>query len=154
MTINMQGALERFETLKPASKAKIEVYAQRCYLDFTNPEVAMAWVKNRGDKDWERALTRPWYDLVHSCSTPTGLITQGAYDPDSRIQSDRGTTRTPGLRRTVHQVIKKGASLPPFLYSVVLGEPSRAGDFNLAVELIAEGTRQSMINNENISTIT
>jgi hypothetical protein len=84
MTINMQGALERFETLKPASKAKIEVYAQRCYLDFTNPEVAMAWVKNRGDKDWERALTRPWYDLVHSCSTPTGLITQGAYDMKMR----------------------------------------------------------------------
>lgn len=80
MSINMQGALDRFETLKPASKAKIEVYAKRCYLDFMNPETIRAWEENRGDKDWERALTRPWYDLVHSCSTPTGLITQGAYD--------------------------------------------------------------------------
>lgn len=80
MTIDMHGAFERYENLKPASKAKIEVYAKRCYLDFMNPEVAKNWEANRGNKDWERAITRPWYDLVHSCSIPTGLITQGAYD--------------------------------------------------------------------------
>jgi hypothetical protein len=80
MPINMQGALDRFENLKPNSKAKIEVYARRCYMDFMNPEVINAWHEKKDDKNWVRAITRPWYDLVHSCSTPTGLITQGAYD--------------------------------------------------------------------------
>ena len=84
MTINMQGALDRFETLKPASKAKIEVYARRCYLDFMNPEVIKMWKEESDNKDVARAITRPWYDLVHSCSTPTGLITQGAYDMKMR----------------------------------------------------------------------
>jgi hypothetical protein len=84
MTISMESALEHFENLRPASKRKIEIYAKRCYLDFMNSETTKAWEENRGDKDWERALTRPWYDLVHSCSTPTGLITQGAYEMKMR----------------------------------------------------------------------
>ena len=84
MTISMKSALERFETLKPASKAKIEVYARRCYLDFMNPEVIKMWKEESDNKDVARAITRPWYDLVHSCSTPTGLITQGAYDMKMR----------------------------------------------------------------------
>ena len=84
MSINMQGALARFESLKPASKAKIEVYARRCYLDFMNPEVIKMWKEESDNKDVARAITRPWYDLVHSCSTPTGLITQGAYDMKMR----------------------------------------------------------------------
>ena len=80
MTVSMQGALERFGQLKEKSKAKIEVYARRCYLDFMNPEVIRMWREEGSNKDVARSITRPWYDLVHSCSTPTGLITQGAFD--------------------------------------------------------------------------
>ena len=79
MSISMQGALDRFENLLPSSKKKTEKYAKNCWHTFTKVHVLL-WPEEKDDKNGVRSITRPYYDLVHSCSTPTGLITKGAYD--------------------------------------------------------------------------
>ena len=80
MDITMQGALDRLSTLKESSAQKIEVYARRCYMDFTNPQVLNWWKTDKQDVNVARSITRPFYDLVHSCSIPTGLITEAAFE--------------------------------------------------------------------------
>ena len=77
--ISMQGALDRLKTIKGSSSRKIEIYSQRCFLDFKNNDVLEWWNSENEDKDVARAITRPFYDLVHSCSIPTGLITESAF---------------------------------------------------------------------------
>lgn len=77
--VNMKGALDRMLGIKQSSKKKIETYAQRCYKDFMNPELHRWWEEERDDKDVVRCISRPFYDLVHSCSIPTGLITEQAF---------------------------------------------------------------------------
>ena len=76
----MEHALDRLSQIQPSSAKKIEIYAQRCYHDFMNPAIIEWWRSGRDDKDVVRAITRPFYDLVHSCSIPTGLITKLAFD--------------------------------------------------------------------------
>ena len=84
MDLSMQGALDRLSTLKESSATKIEVYARRCYMDFTNPQVLNWWKTDKHDVNVARAITRPFYDLVHSCSIPTGLISAAAFDAKKR----------------------------------------------------------------------
>jgi len=76
----MEHALDRLTQIKPSSAKKIEIYAQRCYYDFMNTDIIDWWHNNRNDKDIVRAITRPFYDLVHACSIPTGLITKTAFE--------------------------------------------------------------------------
>ena len=76
----MEYALDRLSQIKPSSAKKIEIYAQRCYHDFMNPAIISWWQDNRNDKDIVRSITRPFYDLVHSCYIPTGLITKTAFE--------------------------------------------------------------------------
>ena len=76
----MEHALDRLSEIKPSSAKKIEIYAQRCYYDFMNTDIIDWWQNNRNDKDIVRAITRPFYDLVHACSIPTGLITKTAFE--------------------------------------------------------------------------
>lgn len=76
----MEHALDRLTRIKPSSAKKIEIYAQRCYYDFMNTDIIDWWQNNRNDKDIVRAITRPFYDLVHACSIPTGLITKTAFE--------------------------------------------------------------------------
>ena len=78
--ITMEHALDRLSEIKPSSAKKIEIYAERCYHDFMNPAIISWWKNNRNDKDIVRSITRPFYDLVHSCSIPTGLITKTAFE--------------------------------------------------------------------------
>jgi len=78
--ITMEHALDRLTRIKPSSAKKIEIYAQRCYYDFMNTDIIDWWQNNRNDKDIVRAITRPFYDLVHACSIPTGLITKTAFE--------------------------------------------------------------------------
>jgi hypothetical protein len=82
----MEHALDRLSEIKPSSAKKIEIYAQRCYHDFMNPAIIDWWQNNRDDKDIVRAITRPFYDLVHACSIPTGLITKTAFE---KLQSNK-----------------------------------------------------------------
>jgi hypothetical protein len=84
--ITMEHALDRLSEIKPSSAKKIEIYAQRCYHDFMNPAIIDWWQNNRDDKDIVRAITRPFYDLVHACSIPTGLITKTAFE---KLQSNK-----------------------------------------------------------------
>ena len=76
----MEHALDRLTRIKQSSAKKIEIYAQRCYYDFMNTDIIDWWQNNRNDKDIVRAITRPFYDLVHACSVPTGLITKTAFE--------------------------------------------------------------------------
>ena len=76
----MEHALDRLTRIKQSSAKKIEIYAQRCYYDFMNTDIIDWWQNNRNDKDIVRAITRPFYDLVHACSIPTGLITKTAFE--------------------------------------------------------------------------
>ena len=78
--ITMEHALDRLTRIKQSSAKKIEIYAQRCYYDFMNTDIIDWWQNNRNDKDIVRAITRPFYDLVHACSVPTGLITKTAFE--------------------------------------------------------------------------
>jgi len=78
--ITMEHALDRLTRIKQSSAKKIEIYAQRCYYDFMNTDIIDWWQNNRNDKDIVRAITRPFYDLVHACSIPTGLITKTAFE--------------------------------------------------------------------------
>lgn len=57
---------------------RLETYCWRSYLDFTNPKVLKMWRTNRKDHDVVRAITRPFYELVHSFSIPSGFITEQA----------------------------------------------------------------------------
>jgi hypothetical protein len=84
--ITMENALDRLSEIKPSSAKKIEIYAQRCYHDFMNPGIIEWWKSKRNDKDVVRSITRPFYDLVHSCSIPTGLITRTAFE---KLQSNK-----------------------------------------------------------------
>ena len=82
----MEHALDRLSEIKPSSAKKIEIYAQRCYHDFMNPAIIDWWETKRNDKDIVRAITRPFYDLVHACSISTGLITKTAFE---KLQSNK-----------------------------------------------------------------
>jgi len=82
----MEDALDRLSEIKPSSAKKIEIYAQRCYYDFMNPAIIDWWKTKRNDKDVVRAITRPFYDLVHACSVSTGLITKTAFE---KLQSNK-----------------------------------------------------------------
>ena len=82
----MQGAIDRMNTIKASSSKKIEVYAKRCYIDFMNPEIIRWWNDESEDTNVGRAITRPFYDLVHSCSIPTGLITKSAFKSDKKTK--------------------------------------------------------------------
>jgi len=84
--ITMEHALDRLSEIKPSSAKKIEIYAQRCYHDFMNPAIIDWWETKRNDKDIVRAITRPFYDLVHACSISTGLITKTAFE---KLQSNK-----------------------------------------------------------------
>jgi len=85
--ISMEGALDRMSGIKPSSAKKIETYAQRCYKDFMNPELHKWWEDCRDDKDVVRSISRPFYDLVHACSIPTGLITEKAFNKKVSVTS-------------------------------------------------------------------
>jgi hypothetical protein len=84
--ITMQGAIDRMNTIKASSSKKIKVYAKRCYIDFMNPEIIGWWNDESEDTNVGRAITRPFYDLVHSCSIPTGLITKSAFKSDKKTK--------------------------------------------------------------------
>ncbi len=81
--ISMEGALDRLSGLRSSSVKKIETYAKRCYKDFLNTELHKWWENERDDKDVVRSISRPFYDLVHACSIPTGLITEKAFQKKS-----------------------------------------------------------------------
>lgn len=83
-TINLEGALDRLKTIKAPSRKKIEIYAKRCYQVTMSDDTLEWWNDEKSDKDVARAITRPFYDLVHSCSVPTGLITKNAFE--NRLQ--------------------------------------------------------------------
>lgn len=63
-----------------SNKSRLEVYCYRTYLDFKNKEVLEMWNNNRNDTNVVRSITRPFYDLVHSLSVPSGLITERAVE--------------------------------------------------------------------------
>lgn len=84
--ITMQGAIDRMNKIKASSSKKIEVYAKRCYIDFMNPEIISWWNDESKDTNVGRAITRPFYDLVHSCSIPTGLITESAFKSEKKTK--------------------------------------------------------------------
>lgn len=77
--ITMQGAIDRLGTIKASSRKKIEIYAKRCYQVTMSNDTIKWWNDEKSDKDVARAITRPFYDLIHSCSIPTGLITENAF---------------------------------------------------------------------------
>lgn len=70
---------DRFSRIRSSSKEKIEVYSKRCFLDFQNDLIYQMWLDNKNNKNWVRSITRPWYDLIHSCSVSSGLITKEAF---------------------------------------------------------------------------
>ena len=62
------------------TESRLEVYCYRTFLDFKNIEVFDLWEKNRNNTDVVRSITRPFYDLVHSISVPSGFITERALE--------------------------------------------------------------------------
>ena len=70
--------MNRIEIIKDESR--LEVYCYRTFLDFENPKVLDFWKKNRNKTDAVRSVTRPFYDLVHSLSVPSGFITERALE--------------------------------------------------------------------------
>jgi hypothetical protein len=61
-------------------QSRLEIYCYRTFLDFKNNEVLDLWQKNRNNTDVVRSITRPFYDLVHSLSVPSGFITERALE--------------------------------------------------------------------------
>ena len=107
----MQGAIDRMNTIKASSSKKIEVYAKRCYIDFMNPEIIRWWNDESEDTNVGRAITRPFYDLVHSCSIPTGLITESAFNS--------------------HKKTKDHCFRPQFVYRFMLDNHEQFEDFSV-----------------------
>lgn len=70
--------MKRIEVI--TNETRLEVYCYRTYLDFKNLEVLDFWNKNRTNTDAVRSITRPFYDLVHSLSVPSGFITERALE--------------------------------------------------------------------------
>jgi hypothetical protein len=70
--------MKRIEVIE--NESRLEVYCYRTYLDFKNNEVLNFWKKNRNNTDAVRSITRPFYDLVHSLSVPSGFITEKALE--------------------------------------------------------------------------
>jgi hypothetical protein len=70
--------MKRIEVI--TNESRLEVYCYRTYLDFKNTEVLDFWEKNRNNTDAVRSITRPFYDLVHSLSVPSGFITEKALE--------------------------------------------------------------------------
>lgn len=62
------------------NETRLEVYCYRTFLDFKNLEVLDFWRNNRNNTDVVRSVTRPFYDLVHSLSVPSGFITERALE--------------------------------------------------------------------------
>lgn len=62
------------------NQSRLEVYCYRTFLDFKNQEVLDLWKNNRKNTDVVRSITRPFYDLVHSLSVPSGFITEKALE--------------------------------------------------------------------------
>ena len=109
--ITMQGAIDRMNKIKVSSSKKIEVYAKRCYIDFMNPEIIRWWNDESEDTNVGRAITRPFYDLVHSCSIPTGLITESAFNS--------------------HKKTKDHCFRPQFVYRFMLDNHEQFEDFSV-----------------------
>ena len=109
--ITMQGAIDRMNTIKASSSKKIKVYAKRCYIDFMNPEIIRWWNDESEDTNVGRAITRPFYDLVHSCSIPTGLITESAFNS--------------------HKKTKDHCFRPQFVYRFMLDNHEQFEDFSV-----------------------
>ena len=109
--ITMQGAIDRMNTIKASSSEKIEVYAKRCWIDFMNPEIIRWWNDESEDTNVGRAITRPFYDLVHSCSIPTGLITESAFNS--------------------HKKTKDHCFRPQFVYRFMLDKHEQFEDFSV-----------------------
>tara|TARA_A200000159_G_C7237933_1_gene303225 strand:- start:214 stop:819 length:606 start_codon:yes stop_codon:yes gene_type:complete len=109
--ITMQGAIDRMNKIKASSSKKIEVYAKRCYIDFMNPEIIRWWNDESEDTNVGRAITRPFYDLVHSCSIPTGLITESAFNS--------------------HKKTKDHCFRPQFVYRFMLDNHEQFEDFSV-----------------------
>ena len=109
--ITMQGAIDRMNTIKASSSKKIEVYAKRCYIDLMNPEIIRWWNDESEDTNVGRAITRPFYDLVHSCSIPTGLITESAFNS--------------------HKKTKDHCFRPQFVYRFMLDNHEQFEDFSV-----------------------
>ena len=78
-TISMDSAIKRYETMKSSSKEKIEVYGEAAWIEVTTPQKIDFWNNAKGTKFGERPATRLFYDLAHSCSIETGLITKSAF---------------------------------------------------------------------------
>lgn len=68
----------KIETI--TNESRLEVYCYRTFLDFKNLDVLDFWKKNRSKTDAVRSVTRPFYDLVHSLSVPSGFITERALE--------------------------------------------------------------------------
>ena len=109
--VNKQGAIDRLPTIKNSSSEKIEVYAKRCWIDFMNPYIIDWWNDASGDTNVARAITRPFYDLVHSCSIPTGLITESAFNS--------------------HKKTKDHCFRPQFVYRFMLDNHEQFEDFSV-----------------------
>tara|TARA_A100001015_G_scaffold299745_1_gene384216 strand:- start:4941 stop:5579 length:639 start_codon:yes stop_codon:yes gene_type:complete len=109
--VNMQGAIDRLPTIKNSSSEKIEVYAKRCWIDFMNPNIIDWWNDASGDTNVARAITRPFYDLVHSCSVPTGLISESAFNS--------------------HKKTKDHCFRPQFIYRFMLDNHEQFEDFSV-----------------------
>lgn len=62
------------------NETRLEVYCYRTFLDFKNLEVLEFWKNNRNNTNSVRSVTRPFYDLVHSLSIPSGFITERALE--------------------------------------------------------------------------
>ena len=62
--------MKRIEVI--TNESRLEVYCYRTFLDFENLNVLDLWQKNRNNTDAVRSITRPFYDLVHSLSVPSG----------------------------------------------------------------------------------
>ena len=115
--ITMQGAIDRLETIKAPSRKKIEIYAKRCYQVTMSDDTLKWWNDEKSDKDVARAITRPFYDLVHSCSVPTGLITKKTFE--NRMQ-DRTYIPT-----------KDHIFRPQFICRYMLDNSSKFKDFSI-----------------------
>jgi hypothetical protein len=62
------------------NEGRLDVYCYRTFLDFKNLEILELWKTNRNNTNVVRSITRPFYDLVHSLSIPSGFITKRALE--------------------------------------------------------------------------
>lgn len=70
--------MKRIEVV--TTESRLEVYCYRTFMDFENLKILDFWQTNRNNTDAVRSVTRPFYDLVHSLSVPSGFITERALE--------------------------------------------------------------------------